>query len=82
MQQYRKHKHSKSHYLDEFEEGFQDEDEGDENWEDLLSIARDVTHQEAALKSHHHYHYQYQPKANPDSPYKVFKVICRTKLYG
>lgn len=31
MQQYRKYKRNKSHYLDEFEKSFQDEDEGDED---------------------------------------------------
>lgn len=82
MQQYRKYKHNKSYYLDEVEKSFHDEDEGDEDWEDLLSVARDVTHQEAALKSHHQYYYQYQPKANPDSPHKVFILIIRTKLCG
>lgn len=67
-------------HRDQLGEGLEDEDEGDEEGEDLLCVAGQVAHQEAALTGHHHQHQQDQPEADPDPSHDVFHAIAAAEL--
>lgn len=52
-------------YLDKFDEGLADEDEGDEEGEDLLGEAGDEADEETSLKGHCGHHDNNEPKSDP-----------------
>lgn len=69
-------------HLDQLGEGLKDEDEGDEEGEDLLSVTGDEADEEAALKGHHQHHQQDEPEANPHTAHDVLQVVTVAELQG
>lgn len=77
----RAHPGVRSHtYLDQLHERLIDEDEGDEEGEDLLGVARDEADQEAALEGHHQHHQQNEPKADPHATHEVLQAVPVAEL--
>lgn len=67
-------------YLDQFGEGFIDENEGNEEGENLLSKAGDEANQDASLKGHGKENNEHQPETDPHPACQILDPIVFTKL--
>lgn len=67
-------------YPNQLGKGFVDENEGDEDGEDFLGKAWDITYQEAALTGDSDHHNDDKPHPNPHSRNYILNVLGLAKL--